>query len=617
MSAISKQVIEQIRSRCDIVEVIGESVPLQRAGASYKALCPFHKEKTPSFHVNPQRQMFYCFGCHAGGDVFRFVMLRENVDFYTALRMLAEKTGVRIQFEDERESGPDKSLLYRIQAEAAEFYHELLLGGQGTAAREYLKSRDLGDQAVRDFMIGYAPNAWDALLKWAGKKGYATEALEAAGLVLRKSGASGDSGSSYDRFRNRVMFPICDEQGRVVGFSGRTLDDSDRSAKYVNTPDTALFHKSRILYALHRARQHILETREAIICEGQIDVIRCHLAGFRSAVAAQGTAFTEDHARLIRRYADGVVLVFDSDSAGMDATVRAAGVFLRAGLVVKASSVPAGEDPDSFIRKNGAEAFDAVLKSAVSPVAFHARMLARRENIRTESGILRAARAVLELIANSPDSVQRARLLDEAAAELGVPKSALEDNLRALVSRRQTLQEPGWANDGRTPAQTPGQEPDTRPAEKDLCVHLVQAADFPAMVRLVTDHLPLSMIADRRCRLFIEAAREAARRKTDIQAVLPSGEKADDSMSEFLAEILMSPPKAERRDGMLDRAVEEIILYLWRERLKEEKAELEKRLQAGGGTEEDEKKLCQLTHDIKALRSWEDGSLVIRMLMKP
>ncbi len=616
MAGITKHIIEQIRSRCDIVEVIGDFVPLQRAGASYKALCPFHKEKTPSFNVNPQRQMFYCFGCHAGGDVFRFIMLRENVDFPTALRMLAEKAGVRLEFDETKGRGPDKTLLYKINADAAAFYHEMLASGQGSDARAYLKNRALGQEAIREFMIGCAPDAWDAILKWGERKGYAPEALESAGLVLRKSDAARAGGGWYDRFRNRVMFPICDEQGRVVGFSGRTLDDNDRSAKYVNTPDTLLFHKSHILYALHKARSHILESREAIICEGQIDVIRCHLAGFRSAVAAQGTAFTEDHARVIRRYADGVILVFDSDNAGRDATIRAAGMFLKASLVVKVASVPPGEDPDSFLRKNGADAFARILRSAVSPVRFYARTLIDREDIKTEAGVLRAARSMLELIANSPDSVQRARLIDEAAVELGIPKAALEENLRIAVSRRPMWQKADWGQEEQTSERSAARELGGSPAEKDLCVHLVQAADFPAMVKLVTDHLPISMIGDRRCRMFIEAARQAASRKVDVQSVLLENEGADDSISEFVAEVLMSPPKAERRDGMLERAVQEIILYMWRERLKAEKAEIEKRLAAGLGIPEDEKKLCQLAHDIKALRSWEDGALVIRMLMK-
>jgi len=266
---------------------------------------PFHREKTPSFQVNPARQIYHCFGCGAGGDVFRFVQEREKVDFLTAVQILARKAGVTIELsEEDRRDASGKDLLYKIHEEAAALYRRVLLQDPAAApAREYLRQRQLDAPAAEKFQIGYAPER-PAMLAWGASKKYPPEALETAGLLLRGDSARGRGGEWWDRFRNRVMFPIRDEQGRVIGFSGRVLRAEDHPAKYVNSPETPLFHKSRVLYAIDQARHAIIDARQAILCEGQIDTLRCHLAGLTNVVAAQGTAVTEEHARILKRYAD-------------------------------------------------------------------------------------------------------------------------------------------------------------------------------------------------------------------------------------------------------------------------------------------------------------------------
>ena len=313
---ISKDVIEQIRNANDVAEVIGSYFQLKRAGGSFKALCPFHKEKSPSFHVNPQRQIYHCFGCGAGGDVFRFIMQYENVDFGTAARILGERVGMRIEWS-EGDGGADsnKGELYKIHEEVAAIYQRALLEMDAAQrARAYLKERDLGDDVVRDFLIGYAPDRRDSLVQWSRKKKLPLQLLEAAGLISHT-----EDGQPYDRFRNRLMFSIRDELGRVIAFSGRIMEKDVKVAKYVNSPETPLFRKGRVLYALDRARRNIMDARTAILCEGQIDVIRCHMAGFTTAVASQGTALTEDHARLLKRYADSVVVVLDASGSMTEA----------------------------------------------------------------------------------------------------------------------------------------------------------------------------------------------------------------------------------------------------------------------------------------------------------
>jgi DNA primase len=534
---IPKRVLEDIRVRSDIVDVVGSYVHLQRAGSAFKTLCPFHKEKTPSFHVNPQRQIFHCFGCGAGGDVFGFVMQQEGVDFIGAVRLLAKRAGVALEMEEGAAGGPRKEQLYAIHEDLARFYQRCLLQMPSSAvARRYLESRDLTAKLVEEFLIGYAPDRWDTVLKWGEKNRHPVELLETCGLVLRSSRPDGGSGR-YDRFRNRIMFPIRDEQGRVIAFSGRALEADAKTAKYVNSPETPLFHKGRVLYALDRARRHIVESREALLCEGQIDVIRCHAAGVTTAVASQGTAFTEDHARIVRRYADGVAILFDPDRAGEDAAIRTAGLFLEAGLAVRVASLPRGEDPDAFIRAHGAEQFREALAAAESAVRFQVRVLSSRDNVRSEVGAMRAAKAVLQTIGRSPNAVQRAKLVQEAAGMLGLPASALQDDLRHMLRQagRSRAAQPAEEQ-----AQGGGDAPEAQPPpreEVELCEHVVHAADFPGIAPLVERYLPARMISHPLCRAVVEAALAALRGGADLHELLREGKGASQHVQRFAAAV--------------------------------------------------------------------------------
>ncbi|MBI2440992.1 MAG: DNA primase [Lentisphaerae bacterium] len=539
--------LEEIRLNNDIATVIGGYFALQRSGSAFKALCPFHKEKTPSFMVNPQRQIFHCFGCGAGGDVFRFVMDFEKVDFMAAVKLLARRAGIRLQLEADSTDGRfGKETLYEINAAVAGLYQEILLKKpEGAAARDYLAARSLPAAAVAEFAIGFAPESWDTLLRWAGKK-YAPEQLEAAGLVIpakarparnaTHSVAGGPeqpaSKGWYDRFRNRLMFPIRDEQGRVVGFSGRVLTEQAEQAKYVNTPETALFRKGHVLYALDKARRAIVEARAAIVCEGQIDVIRCHLAGFPTAVAAQGTAFTADHARILKRYADSVVLVGDADRAGQDAALRAADTFLQAGLAVRIAALPEGEDPDSLLRhEDGPAQFRGLLSAARSLLDFQIDVLAGRERLDTEAGLMRVAAAVVATIARTPNAVQQARLIQQAAERLAVPALALERELDKVLKRsRPQVIEPT----GKTVAATLA-----RPLkELALAGHLVAN---PQLCGLVRTYLPLDMVTDPLCRQVMRVCLEAEQSGTDVMGIIAQNDNEERELFRFVAQVLAVP----------------------------------------------------------------------------
>ena len=600
---VPKRVLEEIRFKNDIVEVIGSYFTLKPAGATFRALCPFHKEKTPSFHVNPQRQIFHCFGCGAGGDVFGFIQQHEGVDFMDAVKILAQRGGVRLEMEDE-DGGKagDKETLFRIHAEIAAFYQRCLLTMASAAhARAYLEKRDLGRDVIEEFLIGYAPNRWDAAIQWGRKNKYTPELLERAGLVLKKSGDENPA-HYYDRFRNRVVFAILDAQSRVIGFSARTLEEKTDTAKYVNSPETPIFQKSRVLYALDKARRHIVgsETREAIVCEGQIDCIRCHVAGFKTAVAAQGTAFTEDHARILRRFADSAVLVFDSDRAGQDAAIRTAGIFMEAGLAVSVASLPQGDDPDSFIRKNGPEAFRKLLDAAQTAVGFQIDVLSRREKLDSEVGLMRVARAVLEGISRSPNAVQRAKLVQLAAERLNLPVTALDDDLRHLLSRRR----PSDTTPDAAPAETAAETPPP-PEEERLCEHVAHASEHPEIVELVRSYLPLQKLTDALCRRFAEAALNAADDGRPIVDSLRDGGAADTRLLAFAAKVQSAPAKA-RGESSPEDAVKDLILRIWRRDFERQRAALAKSTDKAAA-----ERSSELTYHLNRLRTWEDGAPII------
>lgn len=589
MSAVlSKEVIERIRDANDIVEVISAYIPLKRAGGTFKALCPFHKEKTPSFTAHPQRQIFHCFGCGAGGDVFRFIMQYEGLDFPGAARRLADRAGIRVEWteEDRRGEGPDKDALLKLHEDAATLYQQALLkGAEGEAARRYLQERALGEDVVRDFRIGYAPDRWDFLLAWAQKKGYPAAVLEASGLFSSGENAKGET-RVYDRFRGRVMFPIRDELGRIIGFSGRVLKKDEKAAKYVNSPETPIFRKGRVMYGLDRARRSILEKRLALLCEGQIDVIRCHTAGFTHAVAAQGTALTEQHALLLKRYADQVVVVLDADPAGQNASLRSAELLLAAGLSVQIASLPLDEDPDSLILKKGADAFRAVLEAAQPLLDFQIGLLRQKENFGSEAGLMRATRAILETIGKAPTAVQRDHLLRQAAAVLKLDEAALRQDLRR--HERSTAGAPAESG-------APAAAPDHPRHEVELAESLLL---HPETAEIIRRYVPLKTLTDSACRCIIEKALGAG---GDLMSALSS---ADPEVIRLAAQIQLTPPKVRGEELLPENAVRDIILVIRRKDFERRRADVGQRLKKAKPEEQRalEVEYSQLTLDINALQ---------------
>ena len=424
---IPSEIIEQIAAANDIVEVIGSYFPLKRAGANFKALCPFHQEKTPSFHVSPQRQTFHCFGCGVGGSAFRFVMEYEHVDFPSAVRKLAARVGIpiveeRASEEDDRQHESRRTLL-KLHAEAAEWFRENLLKKDiAEAARTYLKNRGIDRRVAKDWQLGFAPDSWDAFLKWALGRGYSRTQLLQSGLVKPRD-EERPGGDIYDRFRGRIMFPICNDVGEVIAFSGRLLESDPQAAKYVNSPETPLFQKGRILFGLHKTKRALIEASCAIVCEGQLDLISLFEAGIKNVVAPQGTAFTDHQARILKRFVDEVVLCFDADQAGQKAAQHSLDSLLQHDLVVRIVDMPPGEDPDSLVRRKGKEDFEKRIASARDFFDYWIEREASGVDLGSMGAKIQLARKLAETAGQVRDPLMRGQVLNKMSARLGLPAS--------------------------------------------------------------------------------------------------------------------------------------------------------------------------------------------------
>lgn len=361
-----KEIIEEIKARCDIASVIGDYIKIQPSGQNYKALCPFHVEKTPSFHISTAKQVYKCFGCGEGGDVINFVMKMENLDFMDAVRLLANRCGIDINFniDEETKQKIELSKKYQdIHTEAARFYFANLVKSKNRGY-DYLRNRGLDDKTIKRFGLGYSQDAWSSLMDYLiDEKGYSVEELLECGLI----GKSTKTDKYYDKFRNRVMFPIFDYRGNVIGFGGRVLDDS--LPKYLNSPDTLIFNKRHNLYGLNFARKN-LSSRTVILVEGYMDLISLYQYGIKIAVATLGTALTSQQARLIKRHADNVIISYDSDGPGTKASLRAIDILVEAGLSVKVLDLKDAKDPDEYVRKYGTDEYRNAMKDAVPRIKF-------------------------------------------------------------------------------------------------------------------------------------------------------------------------------------------------------------------------------------------------------
>jgi len=514
---IDPATLEQIRAASDVVDVIGSYLPLKRAGANFVTLCPFHKEKSPSFNVNPHRQIFHCFGCHKGGDVFTFVREYESITFVEAVKRLAERASIPLVLDktpgQEQARFLKDTLLEMHEQIARRWQAALQNDAAGQIARDYLHKRGVSDEAAQLFRIGYAPDSWEDTVNWAKSKGYEVATVERAGLVIRNE----ETGRHYDRFRGRLMFPICDEQGRVIAFSGRVLSGDEKTAKYVNSPETPIFTKGKVFFGLDKSKRAILDSGFAIICEGQLDLIACYMAGVRNIVAPQGTAFTSDHARILKRYINEVVLCFDSDTAGQAAAARVQESLLASGLSVRVVTMPAPHDPDSFIKANGGAAFQKLISESREFLDFYLDHLCAIHDATLEKGQLAVVKGMGEMVRKTGDAVlidkyaQKTSMKLSTFMQLPVSPDAVRTEFKKPPSRRAPQPVESDSDDANS------EEDQPMPGEREMWLlrFMLNSDDD---IDWLADHLELEWIQHQAVRVIV-AERLRARTGNSWQGV--------------------------------------------------------------------------------------------------
>ncbi len=628
--AISDEIVDEIRTRCNIVDLIGSYIPVKKAGhGTWKALCPFHQEKTPSFNINEQRQHYHCFGCGKGGDVFNFVMEREGVDFPNAVHLLASKCSIVIPEKtytnpEERRQAQERTnqreRIYAINEEFAAWYAAQLHEHPESPVAQYLLTRGIPDDIAARFRIGAAPDSWDASFKHGATLGFSDRELFESGILTSNE----SSGKFYDRFRNRLIFPIWNEQGKVVAFSARTIEKNTEGAKYVNSPETPVFKKGNILYALCLARQEIQKLGFAILCEGQLDVIAMHRAGFCNAVAPQGTAFTDEQARILKRYTDRLYISFDSDSAGIKAAVRALEIVLPLDFEVKIIQFPAGRDPDEIFRDSGSEGLKLMVDGAVDFFEFLCRQILGQFDQTTPFGKSRSVAEVIPFIRKISKPVARDLYIQKLAAMLNIKPDSIYQELNKIrqneSSAFRSIVKP--AADNEQPAGAPSQEPiidlpaNIIHAEETL---LALALNFEDVCLRLSEELSNEMIS---CTPIGKALNELINltingewKNANASLAKINSECSDSRLSMFLAapefsmdligskQSMALTKDPSRQDANKNKAVSDNIITIKKYFYEKRRSELMNRLRNATTPEEKQELLKQLNTMIMPLSS--------------
>ncbi|MCF7791708.1 MAG: DNA primase [Victivallales bacterium] len=488
---IPDEIIKEIQERADIHDLISGYVQLKRTGKRWKGLCPFHKEKTPSFVVNTDMQTFHCFGCGKGGNVFTFVMERENVDFPEAAHILADRYNIFIPESNKSPADSGKTdlrvRLYELHSLMAGLYSKNLFSDSGKKGLEYLKNRNFSEDIIKKFNLGFAPDSWDYAIRQAKIYKYTVDELKESGLVVDRE----ENKTVYDRFRKRIIFPIYNERGKTVGFSGRTIDEESRGAKYVNSPETPIFKKSRILYSLHIARKSFQETKSAILCEGQIDVIAMHRAGFTNAIAPQGTSFTEEQAKLLKRYTNAVYLCFDGDNAGIKAAVKAIEIMLPLNFEIKVITLPPGEDPDSIFNRDGSQKIAEYVDNAKDFFEFIFDYYTESEGTLTPYKKSRIVNIIIDFLLKIENSVLQSSYITILSQKLSLPETSVESEIRKNYrkkNKRSSVPAKAKVNEKESGSEFP---PIVR-AEEELLELAIQHGDIG---RRLEEELPEELIS--------------------------------------------------------------------------------------------------------------------------
>ncbi len=590
---IASDVKEMVRQQADIVRVVGDYVKLRKTGAqNYGGLCPFHQEKTPSFSVHATRQFYHCFGCGASGDVFSFVQKIENISFPEAVRLIAQKLDIKLpktQYSSEFEAKDARlrGQLMEMHEKACAFFEDQLRRPEAAQARQYLSGRGLTEETIREFKIGYAPDS-GFVLKDRLKGDYNEELLRESGLFSWKEGA--EAGNIYSKFRNRITFPICNEQGRVIAFTARTLATDEKAGpKYLNSPETAIYSKGRVLYNLDKAKDAIRKLDYAVIVEGQMDCISVYAAGFKNVIASSGTAFTETQVRLLGRFSKNIVVNFDPDTAGGAATDRSLGMLLEEEFAVKVLRLEQGFDPDMFIRKQGAAAYAKALGGSAKYFDYLVGRAMTMFPVRTPEGKQKAVNYLLPHVHKVPSAIVREGLANDLAQKLGIDSAVLRQEFKAAATRRSTREvKPAAARNDFTHAEKVlvRAASSTVAEEADLRAMALEALDRERLHEGLEAEQLLARVLEAAAsgRDVMELELEANERQALARIIMVEGEPLTADLVEGAIQALRHQSQAVHRQAELKRKIvdaEKANDVATLVRLKQEKLELDRKMASG------------------------------------
>lgn len=549
---IPANIIEEIRNKADIVKIISEYVQIRKRGKNHIGLCPFHSEKDGSFTVSPEKNLWHCFGCNEGGNIFSFVMKIENIGFAEAVEELGVKVGVMVPKQTSRGPGKgQKDALYPIMSLAAKFFHATLLSEAGQAARDYLKSRGITEETAKTFGLGYAPDAWDELFNHLIGRGVSPEAVEKTGLSLKREGKAG----YYDRFRNRLLFPIIDQRGRVIAFGGRALGDQE--PKYLNSPDTIIFHKSETLFGLNLAKDAIKKEKFAVLVEGNFDVVTPYQAGIQNIVATCGTALTNAQCKLLARFCDTIVLAFDADAAGGTAAERSVELMRNAGLKVKVAQISSGKDPDELVRKEGRDALEQNIVDALPYHEFKIRRIAARHNVKDIESKARAIKEAAQLLAQEKDEFVQQEYAKVAAFILKTDN----DTISTEIKRNRHYITKNVKQQNRI-TEKPSSK--TEEAEKNL---IILATLNQKALSTVKEHMVIEDFRLPDTRAIAELLLSAELKEPDNITDFLMDNLPEESTKKFLSRLLLSDHLSQAENN--EEVLQDCIQVIRRERLKQ------------------------------------------------
>ena len=583
MLRYSDEIIEEVRSSNDIVDVISQYVTLKRSGRNYFGLCPFHKEKSPSFSVSPDKQIYHCFGCGVGGNVFHFLSKIENITFRESIEELAERAGITLPVLDSREDTKQmelKTKVYEINALAAQFYHENLYKPSSKIAQEYIKKRKLDNKTLQSFLIGYSGN-FDELYQMLKQKGYTEEQMMASSMIVKS-----DRGRYLDRFRKRVMFPIQDVRGKIIAFGGRVLDDS--KPKYMNSPETIVYSKGRHLFGMNLAKNS--GSKKIIIVEGYMDAISLHQRGINNAVASLGTALTEAQGRLLRKYSEQVIIGYDADGAGQAATLRGLEILQNLGCDIRILQIEGAKDPDEFVVKYGPERFNLYVEKAISLIEYKVKMLKKELNIDNANDKIKFLNEIAKLLSKITNELEKEVYVEKIAKEYGISQEAIYAQINKLMYANQkgikVLEKNTVVPVRKKVEQAEQLSAGTIKREKML-IFLLIAPDYDGYHK-INESITIEDIQSEQNKKIIKILYEHFRNgDSNTSNCLDWFEDEEDI--NYLTSIMAED--FEITD--MDKCLEDVIHFYEKERIQKQKNELIKKMESGTLTKEEESKLVQ------------------------